>query len=343
MKCPFDPAIPMYHPCTAILVDDDESFLRSLRKALGGENATLAFSSTGKALKHIHQVQNFVDDAFNLLMPYHFGRENIDPGDNVVLLKSSKVRRFAGSADRYKIVSVVIVDQVMPSITGLEFCSQIKDTGIKTILLTGKMNDQETIEAFNKGLIDRYVNKNDRDARDKIKSMMAELHHEYLVEKLDPLIQAFKASRNHVFDRYATKELMDKVFDVFKFTEYHYLPYPRGFLLGDDEGHKKVCLLSTEQEQMEQADLIEGELGPNRNAAKLRSGNFMAWELYDDFGDDQQWTDCLDKLLFPCQRLGDVRWSLIPMDEAPFRNRIDHSPWTTYRQELLSAPLNCAV
>jgi len=343
VNCPFDPAIPMYHPCTAILVDDDESFLRSLRKALGCENAVLAFSSTGKALKYIHQAQNFADNAFNLLRPYRFGQEDTGPGDNIVLLESSRVRDFAGSADRYKIVSVVIIDQVMPSITGLEFCSLIRDTGVKIILLTGKMTDQATIEAFNDGLIDRYVNKNDRDARNKIKRMMAELHREYLVEKLNPLIQAFRASRNHMFDRYATKELMDNVYGVFKFTEYHYLPYPRGFLLSDDEGRKKICLLGSEQEQMERADMIEDELGPNQNAVKLRSGAFMAWELHDDFGDGRQWTDCLDELLFPCQRLGEVRWSLFPVEEAPFRNRINHSPWKAYRQELLSIPLNYAV
>ncbi|MCW9033158.1 MAG: hypothetical protein OQJ97_02985 [Rhodospirillales bacterium] len=342
MNSPFNPNVPIYHPCTAILIDDDESFLKSLRKALGRENAVLAFSSTGKALKHIHQAQDIGHGAFNLFRSYNSEPDNVNPGDDLFLLKSSEIRRFAGSVDRYKMVSVVIIDQVMPSITGLEFCSLIKDTGIKTILLTGKMTDQATIEAFNDGLIDRYVNKNDRDARKKIKRMMTELHHEYLLEKVDPLIHAYRASRNHLIDRYVTKELMDKIFEAFKFTEYYYLPFPRGFLLCDDDGNKKFCLIGPEQEQLERADLVEDELGPCEGTKRLRAGTYMAWEFYDDLGKELPWHDRLDDFLYPCQQSGDVRWSLIPVEKMPSNDRFDTLPWKTYKQELLSIPLNYA-
>ncbi len=98
MLSPFDPNLPIYLPCTTILVDDDEIFLRSLRKNLGRENAVLAFSETGKALQHIHQAQKIVEDRFNFFTPYR----NTETEDNLILLESSKIRSLATSEDRYK-------------------------------------------------------------------------------------------------------------------------------------------------------------------------------------------------------------------------------------------------
>jgi hypothetical protein len=99
MNSPFDLNIPIHHRCTAILIDDDEHFLISLRKALGKDSAVLAYSSPSKALQAIHQAQGITQNAFNLFMPYHSASEKVDAGDDIVLLKTSRIRAFAESVD----------------------------------------------------------------------------------------------------------------------------------------------------------------------------------------------------------------------------------------------------
>ncbi|WP_262689489.1 response regulator [Kordiimonas aestuarii] len=338
----YHPEIPVYHPCTALLLDDDEDFLASLKAVLGRDAAVLGYSSPGCALKCLSRAQEIADDTFDVFERYssHAEGAGAEVGDHLLLLKSSRLRQLAMSGSRFEMISVVIVDQVMPATSGLEFCSNIADMGVKTILLTGQMSDEATIAAFNDGLIDRFVSKNDPDALGKIKAMMGELHREYMADKLEPLTKALRVSGNHSLDRFDTVELMRSIHNLFPYSEYYYLPNSRGFLLRDIEGQEQFCLIGNMREQAEMGDIVEDMVGTCAESEGLRQGRLVAWDFFDDFGDDEPWHNRLGDLVFPCRQVGDLVWSLIPAERLPFRTNLVDPSWSSYRARMQAKPIN---
>ncbi|MEM7106682.1 MAG: response regulator [Bacteroidota bacterium] len=65
--------------------------------------------------------------------------------------------------ERGDLVAVVISDQVMPGMSGVELLKAVENdsrlTHTRKVLLTGQATHQDTIEAINLGGIDRYVAK----------------------------------------------------------------------------------------------------------------------------------------------------------------------------------------
>lgn len=65
--------------------------------------------------------------------------------------------------ERGDFVAIIISDQVMPGMSGVELLSKIEDDSrfpyTRKVLLTGQATHQDTIEAINLGGIDKYIAK----------------------------------------------------------------------------------------------------------------------------------------------------------------------------------------
>ncbi|TNE67937.1 MAG: response regulator [Alphaproteobacteria bacterium] len=343
MTNPFHPEFPFYHPCSTLLLDDDEDFLWSLRSVLGRHHAVLGYSSVDGALSYVRASQKLAADAFNLFSEHGYpaeGRE-AESGDRFVLLKSSRIHDFAVKGGRYKIVSVAVVDEVMPGMRGLDFCRALKGTGIKTILLTGQMDDAgATIEAFNTGVMDRFISKKDPLALQKLKGMIEELHHEYLAEKLAPFRSALRAAEDSGPARDQLASLMTEVYAEFPFAEYYYHSRSGGYLLKDADGNSCVCLFAEQAELDGLADFIEDQAGPSDASRSLRQGDLVAWDFFDEFGDHRPLEARLGELLFPARKCGGIAWTLVPEDRIPYREKLTHASWADYKERIVSCPIN---
>ncbi len=62
---------------------------------------------------------------------------------------------------RFDDLSVLVVDYAMPEMTGIEFCAQFRGHRVKKMLLTGAEERDVVFDAFNQGIIDHFVAKND--------------------------------------------------------------------------------------------------------------------------------------------------------------------------------------
>ncbi len=98
----------------------------------------------------------FVDDEENILnsLKRVFRKE----GHNVLMAKSAKEGM---DLFQLKQPSIVVSDQQMPEITGVEFLKFVRDRNSETIriLLTGHSDIKATIQAINEGGIYRYISK----------------------------------------------------------------------------------------------------------------------------------------------------------------------------------------
>ena len=127
----------------------------------------------------------FVDDdrdfhlALSLSLPpdensYHFVH---DPIEALEYLRQTKVNNN---------ISVVFMDYLMPTMTGLEVFEQAGSLCAEKILLTATRDDKIIAEALNRGLIHRHISKQDPNVIQKI-------------------IEALQTGRQNYFKRLADK------------------------------------------------------------------------------------------------------------------------------------------
>jgi CheY-like chemotaxis protein len=76
---------------------------------------------------------------------------------------------------RFAFTKVCVVDYAMPAMSGLQVLSEIAGWTGSRILLTGRIEEQLAVSAFNRGLIERFVPKQASDIRLRLTGAIQEL------------------------------------------------------------------------------------------------------------------------------------------------------------------------
>src|SRR5262249_17966521 len=98
-----------------------------------------------------------------------------------------EIRQLLYDSTRFKQVSVMIIDQKMPQMKGLELCKALSPYPVKKLLLTGEADKNLAIQAFNEGLIDHYLNKKEEPFFELLEKAIADLQKQYF-ETLFPAL-----------------------------------------------------------------------------------------------------------------------------------------------------------
>jgi FixJ family two-component response regulator len=168
-----------FHPATIILLDDDKDYLNQL--ALRFNNTSInkiqTFTSPYEALNHVN------NDYQADLWPQRMVKQerNIDHKYQqwAINLSLYKLPLEIYRKDRFSDISCIIVDYSMPGINGLNVLRQIRNPYIKKILLTGNADENIAIEAFNRGEIDQYIRKSDKEMFSNLLKATYELTENY--------------------------------------------------------------------------------------------------------------------------------------------------------------------
>lgn len=343
MTNPFRAEFPFYLPCSVLMLDDDPDFLDAMRGALAREHAVLCYTSAERALTRLQQADKLAIETF---LPFCGPAEisSIETGDQLLVFRAAVLDDIAVAPKRYDIISVVIVDEVMPELTGLEFCRKLQDTNVRTILLTGKVTDpQNTIDAFNDGIIDRFISKGDVDALSKISAAINELHGRYFSEKSAVLHKLTLATRKDGLSNDQLISVIDGAFEVFPFCEYYFHSDSGGFLLRNAKGDTKICLFANPQNLSEVASCLEDQNPGSEDAKRLRNGtHLLPWAFIDE--ESMFSGSANDQLSFEAHTLNDVLWCLIEEDEMPpgfeRANSRKNTSWKDFRETLSTSDLN---
>ena len=215
------------HPTSILILDDDETFVRSLGAALA-PNAVAPFTLPGAALRHLHALAGQFRDAPS---PRDNGYDEDPSAQTLADRRAALPRALIASPERFALIQVDVVDQVMPALPGTVFCRQARELGVKTILLSGRTNDAEALAAFNSGDIDRYVAKNDPDAPAKIANMSEELRQQRLREQTAALSSFLDARGRDLVARHDLWHVLGQAARIFPFCEHYFDPVAPGFLL----------------------------------------------------------------------------------------------------------------
>ncbi len=265
--------LPYYHPSTVMFVDDNERFLDSFTLLLSERLSFRCFSSTSSAL-------SFVDNSTSLpaldKRCVSFLGAQHRPG-GALRLDLALVEQEISNPERFRDISVIVVDYDMPEMNGLDFCRSIQNRRIKKVLLTGVGDEKVAVRAFNDGLIDRFLTKNDPQIGEKINQTISDLQRRYF-EDISSLIQSTLEMKSPEFllDSKFTN-LFDKLIRQYDIVEYYYVEDPNGFLMVSHHGKLYRLVIFSETQADEQIFLARKHNPPESVIRKLKSHQFIIW------------------------------------------------------------------
>ncbi|TFW14973.1 response regulator [Duganella callida] len=273
--------LPVYaHPTLTVLVDDSDSFLRSLSFQLDPLLANTTFHDTTEALHWLHA------SAPGSGVPLHvnFDMQNLPADQCNVALNLESIYRIAEQQRRFATPSVLVVDYSMPQMNGLEFCEAVAQLPCKKILFTGAADEKIAVSAFNRGLIDRYVQKSDAHALDILEMEIKALQNSYFEHSSDTLRELLLL---HDYRFLSDPALAEVVLDLKRnlgFVEHYIFPNPTGILFLDQHGKATLMVIETEQGLQSQYEIARDSDAPRSLLHALMERRVLTF-FSDPFGD----------------------------------------------------------
>ena len=252
--------LPVYtHPTLTVLIDDSDSFLKSLAFQLDPALARKTFHDTSTALRWLQQTNQRED------MPLHvnFDLQNLAPHDYNVAVDLERIWRISGQAQRFAIPSVLVVDYSMPQMNGLEFCQAVRDLPCKKILFTGAADEKVAVTAFNRGLIDRYIKKSDDDALDILEQEVHALQREFFLQQSDTVRDLLLLHDYSFLQDEALAAVVHELCRRHGFVEFYIFPNPSGILFFTRDGHARLMIIETERSLHTQYEMARDSDAPD--------------------------------------------------------------------------------
>lgn len=165
----------IYLPTQVVMVDDNISFLENIRLIIHDYKNVILFSNPIAAISSLLAYDSLFDGSDFML---NLDGDEIDE-DNAFLVNYGRFPELINSTHE---ISVLIVDYSMPEMNGIDFLNQIKSLKAKKILLTGEADNQIAVNAFNQGLIDRFIVKGGDKVNETLCDYVTELKQQYFVD-----------------------------------------------------------------------------------------------------------------------------------------------------------------
>jgi CheY-like chemotaxis protein len=277
--------VPVYHhPSLAVLVDDCETFLSSLSLQLDHVVANRSFTDPHAAIAWLQQ--------------------NCANGAPMEL---DEIHRISTRPERFAHPSVVVVDYDMPGMSGVAFCQAISGLACKKILFTGIADEKIAIDAFNKGLIDRFIRKNDKDALEKLETEILDLQEAYFTAQSVPLRELLALHGHGYLCDPAFPALVHAVSEQYQIVEHYLYPAPSGLLMRQADGSTHLMVLESEDSLRAHIEVARDNGAPPSLTNALAARRLLPW-FHDGDGLYQprhryNWPDyCRDAHVFEGQR-----------------------------------------
>lgn len=315
--------LPYYFPTTVVLIDDNQRFLENFSLQLNEDLAVRCFNSATQALDHINIEATKVHLDQRCLSRHG---DNPAPDDRVVRLDLTMLESEISNRDRFRDISVVIVDYDMPEMSGLDFCDRIRNPRIKKILLTGVADEKIAVQAFNDGTIDRFLMKSDPDIHRKIHHAIAQSQRRYFSEISSVIENMLRLESPKFLYADAFIDYFFSLQMLYSFVEYYYVEDPRGFLLVSNDGTLRRLMVMNDAELEQTLFRLKALNTPASVLRTVASGASLPWlwTTPDEMAPDEPfyWQD----YLYPATRVGGEQgWWCAVIDNPPVDIAYDSS------------------
>jgi CheY-like chemotaxis protein len=182
-------------------------------------------------------------------------------------------REDAGA--RFALTQVCVVDYAMPAMSGLQVLSELSNWSGSRVLLTGRVEEQLAVSAFNRGLIERFVPKQAPDIRARLTTVIQDLLD--LPDSRHEQIWRATLSREQ-YDLVSDPSVSQALADFSKqesWAEHILIGAPFGVLAVDKDGSVIWLQLEAESKLNELAEMAESQGWDSVTADDIRAGRKM--------------------------------------------------------------------
>lgn len=250
-----------FFPTQVVLLDDNPRFLESMSIALGKKNVFKLFRNPNEVITYL---TSQAEDPFTkrcLLRPEEMERDH-----RIIDVDISAISKEIYNPKRFLETTVLVLDYTMPSMHGVDVCKALKHLPVKKILLTGEANDKIAIDAFNQGLIDKFIRKGDKTAQ--VLDCILELQRKYFSDLSMIIIDSLTKN-----PEYPPSCLDDPIFLHFfndfsaqiNYAEFYLLDAMGSFLFLDENANATFLIVKDAegmQSDFELADLRDTSVSP---------------------------------------------------------------------------------
>ncbi|HVJ61133.1 MAG TPA: hypothetical protein VM555_00250 [Tahibacter sp.] len=298
------PIQPFYFPTTTVLVDDHEEYLDVVPLMLDPMLHLRAFSSPRAALSALGSAGSRPVPGGGWLYRW---KDRPSQTQELVALDVDSIHRIVYDPERFSEVSVVVVDYFMPEMDGVNFCKRLNNPLIGKILLTGRAEDSVAIEAFNSGVIDRFIRKSDPLAMNKLEAAIRELQQRYFERAAAFVAETLAMGRFGFLRDPAFRSVFDSDVATFQPIESYVVCNPTGVVMLDAWGIGRFLLVQTDEDLREQYEVAEDRGAPDSVLYALRSGKALPW-FWSSGGFYSPQLSNPDANLFPATAVQGSRW-----------------------------------
>ena len=262
-------SLPYFHPSTVVFLDDNHQFLSDLELRLPGRMPYILHEDPAVALAEVNR-----HTATPTLANRCFSRLENERGswrDSIIEFDVALIEEEVNSVERFHRTSVVVVDYAMPAMNGLEFCEKITDPYVKKLLLTGAADEKLAVRAFNDGLIDRFILKNQPDSLDLMLQFTNELQIAHFQRQQTVLAAALSLNPPpFIYDPTLIDEI-ERLAHRHSFVEHYLVGDPPGYLLLTSSGDVQRLVVMDECEFAAQTERARQHAAPEELLSAMRS------------------------------------------------------------------------
>ena len=250
-----------FHPITVLFLDDSKNFLAALELELTSKGNLITCTNSNEAAKLVDESQSNINEEILKSLD----KSEVDTvTDHLVDLDIKKLHKLIYTKDRFKHIAILVIDYQMPAMNGIEFCRSIDDKPVCKIMLTAEADQETAINAFNEGLIDKFLLKRDKALYQKLIDAIEQLKQNYFNQLSQIILENLGKEFKALLSNSQFQTLFHKVKKDSNAVEYYLIDPHGSFLFLDEKGNPTWLIIRSEKEVSEQISLAEG-LGASSN------------------------------------------------------------------------------
>lgn len=244
------------HPTRVLFIDDEPDFLMSIAANLSAKSAAYVFfDSPERAIHYINDEYHsdpFTQRSVSNSETYHYEHHALE-------VNLSTLYQEIYNPNRFNQISTVIIDYDMPGINGLEVCQAINDPYVQKILLTGAADEHLAVQAFNQGLIHKYIRKQTKNIFEHLETAIQESQDHYFKQLSNILTTALNSHDNipTALNNPAFVSYFEKIIKEHDIVEYYQFERTGSFILANSKA--ALWGIFTYSEDRMNADYLEVE------------------------------------------------------------------------------------
>jgi CheY-like chemotaxis protein len=297
-----------YYPTTVLFLDDKKRFLSGLATNIDKNIAYRPFASPQDALdfiKKTHIPNPLPNSCFSSLKEAidNESSAEFDEVRSAIDIDVSEVYEEMYNPKRFERISVVVVDYAMPGMNGVEFAKQVKqiDPSFKVLMITGEADDAIAIDAFNEGIINKFIRKGSHTFYDEVNQEITELQQEYFHDLSQRVVDSLTVAPTCCLNDPAFIKAFQDFCAKKKICEYYLIDEIGSFLLLDEQANPYWIVIKSDQNLADYYDIARDGEAPMavQKALKQRDKVLFLFTTNDEFEPVSVWGD----YLYPAKKL----------------------------------------